>query len=208
MDGRTGCCCGGILGLLEALEDTEFEQALEFDLITLGLRLRWLADGTDRLSYRDVIVVVRESGHDSAIGRYVLGDAHGWQASEELLAGLLDAVNGLLWQGGGGKGAKPKPIPRPSVSRDVGADSGPQSVFGEDFEQDAVSLEEIQEWLGLNEPVQPVLSPRERAVIEYNAGGITQAALGKKYGVSASTVSRWVRATNILDQSLAHDAGD
>lgn len=152
-------------------------------------------------------MVVREAGQDSAVGRYALGEAHGWQASEELLAGILDAVNGLLWQGGGGKGAKPKPVPRPSASRDAVEESAPKSVFGDDFEQDSVSLEEITAWLGLDEPVQPVLTPRERAVIEYNAGGVSQSVLAEKYGVSASTVSRWVRTTNALDESLARGVG-
>lgn len=122
------------------------------------MRLRWLGDGTDRLTYRDCIVIIREAGHDSAVGRYALGDAHGWQASEELLAGLLDAVNGLLWQGGGGKGKKPEPIKRPTVDKPKSVEGNKDGsfgahVFGDDFEMDAVSIEEMSAWLGMDVPV-------------------------------------------------------
>lgn len=47
--------------------------------------------------------------------RRVLDDGAGWGLSEQLLAATLDTLRGANWQRSGGRGAKPKPIPRPGA---------------------------------------------------------------------------------------------
>jgi hypothetical protein len=42
-------------------------------------------------------------------------DGNGWGIGEHLLAATLDTLRGANWQRGGGKGSKPKPIPRPGI---------------------------------------------------------------------------------------------
>lgn len=67
MDGRVGCGLGGIAGLVRLIRD--HGEAVEYDLITIGLRLDWL--GTEALSWRDLWVIVRQAPRDSAIRRAV-----------------------------------------------------------------------------------------------------------------------------------------
>lgn len=38
-----------------------------------------------------------------------------WGLSEQLLAGIFDSINFLMWSLGDGKNNKPSPIPRPGV---------------------------------------------------------------------------------------------
>ncbi|MFB9661601.1 hypothetical protein ACFQS3_02665 [Glycomyces mayteni] len=45
--------------------------------------------------------------------RAVAGPKAEWNASEYILAGILDTLANANWQRGGGKGRRPKPIPRP-----------------------------------------------------------------------------------------------
>lgn len=50
-------------------------------------------------------------------GSELMAEIHGesarWGPAEHLLALAVDVLAGANWQRGGGKGAKPKPIPRP-----------------------------------------------------------------------------------------------
>lgn len=41
-----------------------------------------------------------------------------WNVTDALLATVVDQLNGLTWQLGGGKGPQPKPVPRPWVERE------------------------------------------------------------------------------------------
>lgn len=52
------------------------------------------------------------------VSRALHGDRVRWGDQEHLLAGILDTVRGGNWQRGGGKGQRPRPVPRP------GADDG------------------------------------------------------------------------------------
>ena len=54
-----------MIGLLDLIE--EHGEAVEYDLIDAGLRLRWL--GTEALSWRDLLVRVRCSAKGSALYR-------------------------------------------------------------------------------------------------------------------------------------------
>lgn len=48
---------------------------------------------------------------DSPFAQALAG--HGWTTTDQLLALTVDFLAGISWQLGGGKGAKPKPLPRP-----------------------------------------------------------------------------------------------
>jgi len=56
-----------MIGLLDLIE--EHGEAVEYDLIDAGLRLRWL--GTEALSWRDLLVRVRLSPKGSALYRAI-----------------------------------------------------------------------------------------------------------------------------------------
>lgn len=83
-----------------------------------------------------------------------------WGVGEYLLAGILDGVNGLTWQGGGGKsGSKPKPVPRPGDTRTIdhredqsssGAAGSTQMFAGDSFEMDSLTIDEMNDWLGMS----------------------------------------------------------
>ncbi|MGV3564224.1 MAG: hypothetical protein ACO1ON_13180 [Nocardioides sp.] len=110
MAGRLGHHRGGIAGLLTLLD--EHQEAIEYDLLTVGLRLDWL--GTERLSWRDLLVIIRQSPRTSAYARAIHGDEALWGLSDHLLAEVVDALAWANWQRAGQRYApKPKPIPRP-----------------------------------------------------------------------------------------------
>lgn len=82
----------------------------------LGHRLRDLDDPLESgLTFADVIDMVEHAPEDSAVYRAVHGNDSEWSLTNQLLAALFDATNMQLHQAGGGKGRKPKPIPRPGV---------------------------------------------------------------------------------------------
>lgn len=84
------------------------------------------------LTYRRLGVLVAGLGKDSALTRSVRrnplegSDESGemspeeemaaWGLEHHLLALIADLLAGANWQRGGGKGSKPRPIPRPGVS--------------------------------------------------------------------------------------------
>lgn len=114
MEGRIGDRRGGIAGLSRLL--TEYGEAVEYDLIRLGLRLDWL--GTDALTWRDLFVIIKCSPNDSAIHRAMIGEDHMWGLTEQLLAGIFDSLNIANWQRGGDEHAKkPERLPRPGVTK-------------------------------------------------------------------------------------------
>ena len=134
------------------MEDLDFCRAVEAELIKVGLRLRWLCDGTDRLNWRDVQVVILEADQGSAIARCELGESAFWSVDTHLLAGVLDALNGANFQRGGGRGKRPSPVPRPGEKPTAEPTQDDSStLFGDTdgFEMDSVSIEEMNEWLGL-----------------------------------------------------------
>ena len=102
----------------------------------MGLRLR--DAGSSAFNWRDLWVVVRNLGRESAtFAAIYAGDDSidpSWGVSEYLLASVVDALTFRLYQAGGGKGQKPKPVPRPG---DVVRTRG-----------DSMSREEADAWLG------------------------------------------------------------
>jgi hypothetical protein len=115
------------------------------------LRLRWLCDGTDRLNWGDLVTIVEEAPRSSALLRHLKPAESEWDTNSYLLAAAVDALNGANWQRGGGKGKQPDPVPRPNDGpQRPSIEPAPESnVFGANgFEPDALSLEEIDAWLG------------------------------------------------------------
>ena len=96
--------------------------------------------------------MILEADQGSAIARCELGESAFWTVDTHLLAGVLDALNGANFQRGGGKGKKPTPIPRPGEKAAAEpAQDDSSTLFGgtDGFEMDSVSIEEMNEWLGL-----------------------------------------------------------
>lgn len=114
MAGGVWCWPGGIRSLCRLLEENG--EAVEYDLIALGLRLDWL--GSEALSWRDLWVIVRNSPRGSAVSRAVNGESDTWGMPEQLLAGLFDLLSMANWQRQGDEKAdRPEPLPRPGVKR-------------------------------------------------------------------------------------------
>lgn len=144
--GRGRPRCGGIVSLARELDDDpDFRVAVEADLIDKGLRLRWLCDGTDRLNWADLFSVIRSAGPGSSLAFHAHGEASAWGFQEELLASIADLLAGANWQRGGGKGMRPKPLDRPWQEKSRGS----SSPFGDGFENDALTIEEMDAWLAL-----------------------------------------------------------
>lgn len=143
------------MSLALELEDPEFERAVNRDLIDLGLRLRWLCDGTDRLNWEDLLDIVENSAPESAVYRHVQGGIPGWTMTDYQIANLIDAVNGLAWGLAGGKEQdRPDPAWRPSMKDKITdhtteSSGGFGGIFGADFEEETMSLEEANAFLGI-----------------------------------------------------------
>ena len=100
----------------------------------MGRRLEDL--GTDRLSWRDLYVVVHQSGPRSALARARDPEAAAWASGDAtawMLASLLDLTAQGNWQRQGKRNApKPKPVKRPGgkvESTTYGADPIPVRDF-------------------------------------------------------------------------------
>ncbi len=130
--GREGVA-GGIFGLLDLLD--EHGEAIEYDLIALGLRLDDL--GTDRLTWRDLWVIVHRSPRTSALSRSIAGEDIEWGLTEHLLAILIDATEVGNWQrasvGRKSPPQRPKPIKRPG-SQPQGRAFGSAPIPIKDFD--------------------------------------------------------------------------
>ena len=141
------------------MDDPDFERAVERDLIGLGLRLRWLCDGSDRLNWRDLLTIVYTARQDSFLGRFELGDAAEWGVSDHLLAGIFDTLQGANWQRGGGRGPRPESLPRPVMGdgrsgrkRHSDVNSVDDMPMGANesgvFKGEPTPLNELMDWLG------------------------------------------------------------
>lgn len=116
----------------------------------MGLRLDDL--GTERLTWRDLLVVVQHRPQDSALARALDGDEAVWSLTDHLLAITIDVLNIANWQrenAGKGKGQsptrKPKRMPRPGVQDDtqkIGAEPIPIKDFDAWWDNVAVTDQE------------------------------------------------------------------
>lgn len=133
-----GLCgdAGGIRSLLGLIR--EHREAVEYDLIAHGLRLDQL--GTRGLSWRDLLVIVRQSPTGSAVDRALSPKEAPWGLGEQLMAHVADLLATANWQRAG-QGEPPKPIVRPGVESDANTLGG-----------GAVPIDEIDAFLSSNQP--------------------------------------------------------
>lgn len=146
---------GGILGLDQLLD--EHGGAVEYDLIALGLRLDDL--GTERLTWRDLWVIVQHSPRESAIARAVGAEEAVWSLTDHLLATVIDVLNIANWQrenAGRPRGKsptrRPKRIPRPGVEgehKTVGSEPIPIKDFEAWWDAGVVDAAPGQETTGV-----------------------------------------------------------
>lgn len=172
---------GGTLSLVELVR--EHGEALEFDLIRLGLRLRDCP--SPEFNWRDLFVVCRYLGRDSALYAAMNPDDDpSWSVTDYLLAMVVDHGAARLWQAAGGKGRRPQPVPRPG---DV-----------KKYRGDALPVEDMADWLGWDQPVGAVVSgmdgaERAAAIRAALSRGEARATVAADFGVSVSTVGRIAR---------------
>lgn len=96
---------GGIDGLLALID--EHEEAIEFELLNIGRHLDEL--GTPALSWRDLYVLARR--WQMLPGNAFAADVHGHEVpswTEQVLAVIVDALQGIAFILKRGKGQRPK----------------------------------------------------------------------------------------------------
>lgn len=136
MEAGLRCRRGGIRSLLELIR--QHQEAVEYDLIGLGLRLDDL--GTPALSWRDLWVIARWSPSGSALDRARRPDETWWGLTEQLLASVVDQLRVANWQRTDAKRSTyPWPIPRPGVE--------PQH---KQHGSTGMPMDQMREWLGWN----------------------------------------------------------
>ncbi len=151
----------------------------------MGLRLR--DAGSFAFNWRDLLVVVKNMPRSSALYRAMNPDDDAtWGPSEYILAHIADATALRLWQAGGGKGSKPKPIPRPT-------DEKPKQ-YGQAEPMDQI-LDWLQDEMSAMRPAQATDTGAERARgIKAALGeGASRKDVAGRFGVSLSTVARIAR---------------
>lgn len=127
-----------MIGLLDFVE--EHREAVAYDLIRLGLRLRDFP--SPHLTYGDMAVIVRRAPQDSSIAQSVDPEASRWGLSDQLLALVGDYLAWIAWSktaDGEKNRNRPKPIPRPGVEPDEDIQK---------FGSDPVPIDELEEFLG------------------------------------------------------------
>lgn len=135
--------------------------AIEYDLLALGQRLRWVWEPDRDLSWGDVYAVVSQAPATSAVARFLAPESHMWGLQEQLQASTFDMLAQISWQLGGAKGKPPESLPRPGIeghevaddvaaadrvedSRDPWDDAGTGGVF----RGESVGIDELNDWLG------------------------------------------------------------
>jgi len=110
--------------------------------------LRWLCDGTDRLNWRDLHVIIVEAGIDSPIISATTPDIAGWDKRTSLLADIFDALMAANWQRGAGKSwEKPDPYPRPKPPEEPET-LNPSIEQSGRYIGEPAPLNDVAEWLG------------------------------------------------------------
>jgi hypothetical protein len=92
-----------------------------------GLRLSELGRS---LSYRRLLVLVRQLPAESATMRAKAGVSGEWAFTEHLLAGIHDRLSMLVWmQSDRKKSRKPKPLPRPGERSRARSGLSPSEMY-------------------------------------------------------------------------------
>lgn len=158
--------------------------------------------GTWKLSYWDLICIIRWLPADAAYRKFLNPEDAQWTLPEHLLAGIYDTLQGANWQRAGNKHAKrPEPLPRPGVK--------PKTEVKQHKPKKASKPDEVAKVLQLDfsrvreiaavEPDQPKIESRPRRrisesvkelIAQRRAAGESVAALAEEFGVSKSTVYR------------------
>lgn len=94
----------------------------------------------------------------------------GWTLDEYLLASIADATRARVWQAGGGKGQKPKPIPRPGDKPDT-----------EIIKGTAMTLEEAQAFKAKQAGIVPGGCTRPGCAGKHKALGLCAKHYGQDY---------------------------
>lgn len=124
--------------LSELVDHPDYGEALTYDLLGLGLRMRDL--GSPALTWREVLTVVRHQT-GSALERAMFPEEAAWGLPEQLLALIADTLAIQFWADHNRKAAhKPKPLERPGVSEKDTAVYGAES---------AVTIEEFDAWFAV-----------------------------------------------------------
>jgi len=107
MAGRFWRDAGGTFGLLTLLD--EHQEAVEYDLLPFGLRIDDL--GTEALTWRDLLVIVRMSPRGSALHR-ARDPHHEWTIARQLQAAQLNEARRLAWlyEASHSKRTPPEPV--------------------------------------------------------------------------------------------------
>lgn len=104
-----GVSLGEVAGLLALID--ERGEVVEYECIRLGLRLRDL--GSDRLTWRDLLVIVKHCPPGSPLAG-ALNPVSSWTTTDHLLAFVFDAVRSLAWTtASNADNPHPQPFPRP-----------------------------------------------------------------------------------------------
>ena len=114
MAGGRGGNDGGILGLCDLVE--EFSEAVEYDLIKHGLRLRDL--GSVAFTWRDFKVILSQQKPDESALWLGKNPDHIWGLQEFLQAEMVDVLRSLFWaktKDGAKNRNRPKPVERPGA---------------------------------------------------------------------------------------------
>lgn len=103
---------GGIFSLCDLVD--EFPEAVEYDLIRHGVRLRDL--GSESFTWRDLkVILAQQKPSESALWMEQNPD-HMWGLPEFLLADAVDTLHMLFWaktKDGARNRNRPKPVERP-----------------------------------------------------------------------------------------------
>lgn len=123
MELRVCRAAGKLLSLAQLID--ERGEAIEFDLLKHGYRLRWLDDPTGRdFNWRDLWVLVRNFGPETATHVAVNGrEESEWTLANHLLAMIAENTSLAIWMKTADAQKKPpknrpKPIYRPGVVDD------------------------------------------------------------------------------------------
>lgn len=130
---------GGICALFALIN--QYGRAIEYDLLVRGYSLKDAGDRID-LGQLNILVtgLLQEPG--SHLRREIAGTARdAWGLDVELLATIVDQLNGLQYGLAGGKGTRPQPVTRPFES----ADSSSQT-----FGYDPIPIEDFEAWWAEN----------------------------------------------------------
>lgn len=126
---------GGMKALMRIIRMNR--DAMAYDLLTLaGAKIEDI--GGKRLPWTAFKAFVKFLPPDSATNRVLHPDG-AWGLREQLEALIVDLLVVANWQRAGGKGAKPKPLPRPGFK-----DQTKRSTFG----SKKMSIDEMRKKLG------------------------------------------------------------